>query len=101
MYAYTCLYTVRVSIATLGSGAAADGRQGGNRPPNIPVGRASPPPFPPNKIGAMMTECVLHALDVFQNGLLLHVYTRMQILLAPPLYCKLRNAYVYVCGIDT
>ena len=48
---------------------------GGRLSPNIPVGGASLPL--PNKIGAMMTECVLlllHALDAFRNALLL--YTR-------------------------
>ena len=52
-------------------------------------------------------ECVLlllHALNAFQNVLLLHVYMHMQItagIVDPTLYCKLRNACTYVCGTET
>ena len=73
------------------------GGRGGDRPPNIPVGGASPP----NKIGAMTTECVLllHALDAFQNALYAttRIYTRADYSSSSPsLYCKLRNACAYV-----
>ena len=78
-------------------GGGRGGAGGGDRPPNIPVGG----PRPPNKIGAMTTECVLllHALDAFQNVL----YTTTRIYMradysssSPSLYCKLRNACAYV-----
>ena len=77
----------------------AGGGQGGDRPPNIPVGGASPPP---NKIGAMTTECVLllHALDTFQNALYTttRIYTRADY---SSLYCKLRNACAYVLASES
>ena len=52
-----------------------------------------------------MTKCVLlllHAHDVFRNGLLLHVYTRVQIT-AKLSYTpgKLCNAHAYMCGMNT
>ena len=83
--------------ANVNSGAAAEVGRGGDSPPNIPVGG----PRPPNKIGAMTTECVLllHALDAFQNALYTttRIYTRADYSSSSPsLYCKLRNACGYV-----
>ena len=77
------------------AGAAAEGGAGGAIAPQYSSRGGLAPP-PPNKIGAMTTECVLllHALDAFQNVLYTttHIYTRADYsssTCSPSLYCKL------------
>ena len=88
------------TASVLCRGGGRGGAGGAIAPPNIPVGG----PCPPNKIGAMTTECVLllHALDAFQNALYTttRIYTRADYSSSSPsLYCKLRNACAYVLAL--
>ena len=63
--------TVGTGAAAEGAGAAAEGGRGGSRGGQGGL-------TPPNKIGAMTTECalllLLHLPDVFQNTLLLYTH---------------------------